>query len=90
MHLSTQSFPHFSPNKNPTISSLIQANFKTKQGILYARVVSHQPLPQPQQTEHPLNSKLSDQIDDIKVTDLDQFLKIISLIEILHEMHKQL
>lgn len=78
MHFPVQKFPHLIPNNIPTISSLTEANLKTRKGISYARAVSPQSSPWLQQTELP--PKLTDQIDDIKATDLDQFLKIESLI----------
>ena len=42
--------------------------FKTRQEISYATAVSPLLPSQPQQIEHSLNLKLSDQIEDIKAT----------------------
>ena len=68
IYLQAQSFPHLIPNKISTISSLTRAYNKARQGISYARAVSPQSPLQSQQTS--LNLKLSDQIDDIKATDI--------------------
>ena len=88
MQLPAQSFTHFIRNKIPTASSLTQANFKTRQGISYARAVLLQPSPQPQQTERPLNPKLSNR--RYQSNRPGSVLKnYIACPEILHEMHKQ-
>ena len=69
--------PPFYPKQNPhyLLFDSGKPQNKAKNIICKSRNLS----PQTQQTEHPLNPKLSDQMGDIKATDLDQFLKIISL-----------
>lgn len=48
---------------------------------MIARTVSLQLLSQPQQIERSINTNLFDQIDDIKSANLNQFLRIIALVQ---------